>query len=236
MSESQAAQEHREFKANLGQKANKAQPAHRESKALLDLPPRCLIMPLPPTPLRKCVKHQYDSLLNLNFMKLFIEMEDVLCDVSTAVADILGLPVKFDTTGRLLGCTNAQKDDALSAQPASFWQNLNPMPEFNDIRTALLDSGLDIQVLTSGYSVFSESGKQAWLSNHFPESKLTLIRNKYALAASDTVLIDSHPGALQTFKRDGGHTILIPQPWQKNFKPQQDIKQYLTDRIAAVIP
>jgi len=161
-------------------------------------------------------------------------MEDVLCDVSTAIAAILELPVKLDNSGHLLGCTNAKKNEALSLQPASFWEDLIPLPDFNDIRSALLKSGIPIEVLTSGHSSGSERGKQAWLTNYFPESKLTLIRNKHALATRDSILIDTHPGALQAFAREGGQTILLPQPWQKNYKPQQTIRQFLTDRIAAL--
>jgi len=161
-------------------------------------------------------------------------MEDVLCDVSTAVADILGLPVKLDNSGQLHGCTTAKKNEALSLQPASFWEDLIPLPDFNDIRSALLATGIPIEVLTSGHSSDSESGKQAWLTNYFPESKLTLIRNKHVLATKHSTLIDTHPGALQAFAREGGQTILIPQPWQKNYKPHPNIKQFLTDRIAAV--
>lgn len=161
-------------------------------------------------------------------------MEDVLCDVSTAIAAILELPVVLDCLGHPKGCTKAKKDEALSLQPASFWKELTPLPEFNDIRSALLESGIAIQVLTSNYLGDSESGKKAWLAKYFPESKLTLIKNKHVLATRDSTLIDTHPGDLQAFQRAGGQTILIPQPWQPNYKPQKDIKQFLTDRIAAV--
>lgn len=161
-------------------------------------------------------------------------MEDVLCDVSTAIASILELPLKLDSSGHLLGCTNAQRNEALALQPASFWEELNPLPEFYDIRSALLETGIPIQVLTSNYSTDAENGKQSWLKRYFPEATLTLIKNKHALATRDSILVDTRPGSLQGFAREGGQTILIPQPWQKNYKPQKDIKKFLVDRIAAV--
>ena len=167
-------------------------------------------------------------------MKLFIEMEDVLCDVSTAIASILELPVKLDGLGNLLGSTTAKKNEALALQPASFWEELNPLPEFNDIRSALLSTGIPIQVLSSNYSTAAENGKKAWLKQYFPEATLTLIKNKHILATRDSILIDTRPGSLQAFAREGGQTILFPQPWQKHYKPQKDIKAFLVDRIAAV--
>jgi len=168
-------------------------------------------------------------------MTLLIEMEDILCNVSPKTAELLQIDesdLEYNSAGEIANCDPKAIEAVLSDQPASFWRNLDPSPEFQDIKDVLLATGADIKVVTKPYNIgSSQEGKQAWIDEHFPEAQLVFTKSKHVFASKATTLIDCKPGALQAFKRFGGGGVIIPKPWQKNFKPKENLKQYLTESI-----
>lgn len=168
-------------------------------------------------------------------MTLLIEMEDILCNVSIKTAELLQIDeaeLEYTNSGEIANCDPKTVDAVLSAQPVAFWKNLEPSPEFQDIKDVLLSTGAEIKVVTKPYNISSsQEGKQAWINTHFPEAQLVFTKSKHVFASKATTLIDCKPGAIQAFKRFGGGGVIIPKSWQKNFKPRENLKQYLTEAI-----
>ena len=169
-------------------------------------------------------------------MILLIEMEDILCNVTNKAAELLQVDeekLQLTPAGEIANCSTKEVEDVLSDQPAEFWKSLEPTPEFSDIKSALLDSGAEIKIITKPYNIeSSQEGKQAWVDTHFPEAQLIFTKSKHVFACKASTLIDCKPGTIQAFKRFGGKGIILPKPWQKNYKPQTNIKNYITESLS----
>jgi 5'(3')-deoxyribonucleotidase len=154
---------------------------------------------------------------------VLIEMEDILCETSKEAARGLNLSSAENPAiapnGELTETTSKNVEKFFEQQPASFWENIEPCDDLPEIRRLL--TGKKVKVITRPYNlVESQEGKKRWLTKHFPEADLVFTRSKHVFANEQTALVDCRPAAIQAFKRFGGKTILVPKPWQKNFKPR----------------
>lgn len=154
---------------------------------------------------------------------VLIEMEDILCETSKEAARGLNLPSADNPAiahnGELSETTSKNVEKFFEEQPASFWENMEPSNDLKEIRALL--TGKKVKVITRPYNlVESQDGKKRWLDKHFPEANLVFTRSKHVFANEQTALIDCRPAAIQAFKRFGGKAVLVPKPWQKNFKPR----------------
>jgi 5'(3')-deoxyribonucleotidase len=152
---------------------------------------------------------------------VLIEMEDILCDTSREVAKSLNLEnpeqPAINTSGELAEIEVKEVEKFLETQPASFWEELPPTEELPVIKNFL--KGSKVKVVTRPYNlVASQEGKKNWLKKHFPEADVVFTRSKHVFANEQTTLIDCKPAAIQAFKRFGGAGVLVPKPWQKNYK------------------
>jgi 5'(3')-deoxyribonucleotidase len=171
--------------------------------------------------IRKCLGKTRQTKRHMK--TVLIEMEDILCETSKEAARGMNLPSPenppISPSGELAETSPKNVEKFFESQPSSFWENLEPTSDLPQIRKLL--EGKKVKVITRPYNlVESQEGKKRWLKKHFPNADLVFTRSKHVFANPQTTLIDCRPAAIQAFKRFGGKAVLVPKPWQKNFKPR----------------
>lgn len=165
-------------------------------------------------------------------MTLYIELEDVICDLESGISDLLQLDVSeltYSKTGELTNINSKELEELLALQTSNFWEELEPTSELIVLKQVLDSYSIDaIKVLTRPYNLTScKAGKQAWLEAHLPSAEMVFTRSKHVFSNRKSILIDILPGTIQAFKRFGGQGILIPKPWQKSYKEDVKLEDHL---------
>lgn len=164
-------------------------------------------------------------------MRLFLDMDDVLCDFTGAACRAWGLTPEqaafielrdewsmVSAVSRALG-RPAGKPLAEPEfwQPirgrADFWAGLEPLPWFADMIGLANELTDDWHVVTSPINCPGcYGGKAEWLRRHLgpgAEDRLVLTRNKSLLARPGSVLVDDRPDTVRDFVKAGGSAALI---------------------------
>jgi hypothetical protein len=95
----------------------------------------------------------------------------------------------------------------------------------------------DIFVCTTPtYESSSAEGKLRWVRANLPqyERQYVLTPYKELLAAEDSVLIDDCDENVDRFIDAGGYAILVPRAWNRLYKFNGSVVQYVRDQLLAV--
>lgn len=119
----------------------------------------------------------------------------------------------------IFGMTAPQLWDPMGRQ---FWASLQPMPHMKTY-VQLLEAKFgekNICLLTSPIRTDGcIDGKMDWIKKHLPQYRRQfLVGPAKQFCASDRhALIDDHTKNIEAFKDAGGHTFLVPAPWNPRF-------------------
>ena len=117
----------------------------------------------------------------------------------------------------------------------TFWQNLKEMPDAAQIVDTLnkFAGKVAINILTkSSHNDGCIDGKKKWVAAHFPKLSKNFwsgIGTKAVCASPTSLLIDDYNKNVDEFQAAGGHTILLPRPWNRNYG--MNTLEYLEDKL-----
>jgi len=81
------------------------------------------------------------------------------------------------------------------------------------------------------------AGKLEWIHDHFPgwmHRQYAITPRKHLFARLDSLLIDDYGDNAKRFKAHGGHSILVPRPWNDNWA--SDPRGYLEEKLTVAVP
>jgi 5'(3')-deoxyribonucleotidase len=165
-------------------------------------------------------------------MKVFIDMDGVLCDFIGAALAVHGLPDPYADPANLgdfglhglLGLDEGEFWRPLDNP--GFWQNLYPTREARGVLKAVKDAGIareDMYLLTAPSKADSSYvGKRAWVRRHVAGLLGNFIptKHKALMAAPGRVLIDDRDKNVDEWEEAGGTGILFPRPWNARHADQ----------------
>lgn len=155
---------------------------------------------------------------------IFLDMDGVLVDWDAAVYALYGQkpPARsvrrpWDTE-KVIGTTSADMWARINANGPDWWEFLDPYPWFAELHDELKAMGPELVILTAPCDGGNSSaGKVRWLNRHLGRGtyRLVMTKHKDLLAAPGRVLVDDGDHNADAFDAAGGHTVLLPQPWNR---------------------
>jgi 5'(3')-deoxyribonucleotidase len=96
-----------------------------------------------------------------------------------------------------------------------FWNDLPKYPWADYLYQSLSDLGKVIIVTSPSDCPFASAGKTMWLQRNFGirAKDIFIGGQKDAMALPTSVLVDDYPKNIEAFAKEGGKTVLFPQPW-----------------------
>ena len=170
-------------------------------------------------------------------MKIFLDLDGVLRDWIGGIYKLFDCEpiksIKWSTlTDYVCKEYNISKSVFWERQNYYFWANLNPLPYMHQILDLLPRER--VCILTSP-TLSSAGGTQAWIRKYLPrffDNKQYLIGPaKHFCAGLNSLLIDDNDKHCEKFEEWGGHAILVPQPWNKNYNKTGRRLDYLRERL-----
>lgn len=165
-------------------------------------------------------------------MRVFCDMDGVLCDFVLGTAKLFGFDPSVVTMWNYfpaIGHTEQTFWEGVRHAGSDFWADLPPY-EWHDELQALCKHYDDEYVLLTSPSHCPSSlhGKLRWMHRMYgPRFNSYLIGSrKERCAHPGAVLIDDSDSNCRKFVEHGGEAILFPQPWNAN--------RGITDRMAYV--
>ena len=162
-------------------------------------------------------------------MILYIDLDDVCCDFTTAACEIHGVKRQevenhrregewsmvralSIATGRMQPMTLDEFWKPIDRRGEEFWTNLKPTLHLAELMNEAKDRNLLWYILTSpSLHPSSYSGKIAWIRRRMGNcNKVVMTAHKHLLAGSNTILVDDRPDNVEQFISHGGRGILFP--------------------------
>lgn len=165
--------------------------------------------------------------------RVYLDLDDTLNSFTLYVLNKLGCPIGpfdydlFPSVGYdIVGAYNTffpaermTSDEFWRSVTRGMWAYAPKSPQFNAI-LAFADElvGLKNTYLTTAPTRCPEScaGKLVWIQEVLPpvmHRNYVISPAKHLLAAPDSLLIDDNDRYDKSFHEHGGHTILVPRPW-----------------------
>jgi hypothetical protein len=164
-------------------------------------------------------------------------MDGVCTEMTTYVLNRLGCPIKpfdFNSYPREVGFDIVEAANRLGPRqwtPEEFWRAITremwasfpPSQEFGWLlgHAEALVGQENVFFLTSPTrDPDSLAGKLEWIHKHCPKwmhRQFLMGPAKHLCARPDTLLVDDADKNVEAFRAAGGHTILVPRPWNKNW-------------------
>lgn len=155
-------------------------------------------------------------------MKVFLDMDGVLTDFVRGCWRWFGHHVPYREVKWLLepqfGFARAQ--EFWEALRAEFWAGLKWTPEGADLLAGLIRlAGKENIVLCSSPAPWgtagSAMGKLTWIERELPEFRRQYMLSpcKHEAANSQILLIDDNNENCEAFRKAGGFSLTVPQPW-----------------------
>jgi len=152
---------------------------------------------------------------------IFVDMDGVLCDFITAAFSAHGErfdPEKYPRgefeCEKILGVTTSEFWRRVDFGGEAFWENLDPYPWALDLVKELQQIDRVVIATSPSRSPASYSGKRRWLQ------KMGMCRidsmfgaQKWLMSRPGRTLVDDGEHNTTAWTREGGTSILIPQPW-----------------------
>lgn len=120
-----------------------------------------------------------------------------------------------------------------------FWENLEPTPWFSSLYSGLRELG-QVEILTTpSIDPNSLTGKIAWLERHaLPHpTRIHFSSEKEKYAHPRAILVDDGDHNVRGFRAQGGHAVLVPQPWNSAHHERiapRDMADYLLNQVERV--
>ena len=119
-----------------------------------------------------------------------------------------------------------------------WWDELGKTDEFDHIIESLTpfhEKGKLViataHILGDGRSM---EGKENWLNKYAPHIPFIITKHKHFLATPNSILIDDSNFNHDSFREEGGRSILYPRRWNRNWE-LEGIDKYLKDELLAHI-
>jgi 5'(3')-deoxyribonucleotidase len=150
--------------------------------------------------------------------RILLDCDGVLADFVTGVLRALNRP----ETHNDIKNWNFYKEWGMSDEEFwrptkghEFWDTLPIYPWADYLYQTLSNLGKVIIVTSPSECPFAGAGKTMWLQRNFGvrTKDIFIGGQKDAMALPTSVLIDDYPVNIEAFAKEGGHTILFPQPW-----------------------
>ncbi len=183
-------------------------------------------------------------------MKILLDMDGVMVDFGKGVCEAHGKsnphaePLSTETMGKyhMDEIWNMPIDEFWEPlKEASFWENLEFMPDAGVILEACeqaVGKG-NVCLLTcptrgSGPVV----GKIRWIEKNMPEYKHRFLigQPKEFCAGPDSVLVDDSNEIVVRFAKAGGRTILVPRPWNCNYRKRHHALEWVVVGLELMNP
>lgn len=158
--------------------------------------------------------------------KLVLDMDGILADFVGGMCKTFGRPNPYDEGFTDWNIETAPVFSDLSrnqmfkvTKDADWWANLDKTPEADLImKTVQCHFPINnICICTSPTRPVMPSidGKQRWLKKHYRgfEHRVIPTNLKFFLASPFSLLVDDADKNVDAFHVHGGHTLLVPRPW-----------------------
>lgn len=168
---------------------------------------------------------------------VFLDMDGVCTEMTTYVLNRLGCPIglyDFNSYPREAGFDIVEAANILGPKqwpPEEFWRTIKrdwwasypPSQEFGWLlgHAEALVGAENVFILTSpARDPDSLAGKLEWIHKHCPKwmhRQFLMGSAKHLCARPDALLVDDADKNVEAFRAAGGHAILVPRPWNKNW-------------------
>jgi len=158
--------------------------------------------------------------------RVFLDMDGVLADFCSAAFKLHGRENPYHSAHNLgewdcIAMLGMTPEDFYAPMEHEFWANMDKTELADDLVLAVQGFvGVDnICLLTTPHkNPGSISGKKEWIHKHFPQfdHRVLFGSPKHFCAHEDSLLIDDNEENVEIFSDHGGHTLLVPRPW--NYK------------------
>ncbi len=142
-------------------------------------------------------------------MKVFIDMDGVLCDLVPAILNFHGIervewPKGEYNFSEALGMSH----DDLWSVPSMLWETLKPGEEIETLMAAFPEAYICTYALPG-----TEMPKQRWLRSWNINNPVIFMKDKWLLAGPDRLLIDDCEDNCTLWREAGGLAFCWPQVW-----------------------
>lgn len=144
-------------------------------------------------------------------MKVFIDMDGVLCDIVSAILDYHHITFKVWPKGEY----NIYKVARLNGYDGDIWEGLAEAYEYAKPMSdgfSYLNQYPDAYICTYALP-HTETSKRVWLERHGILNKVIFIRDKWLLAKEGRLLIDDCDKNIELWEEAGGTGLLVPRIW-----------------------
>lgn len=177
-------------------------------------------------------------------MTIFLDLDGVCCDFTTAAVKACGWTVedahKVWPVNQLwvhegIGISTNQFWKHVDACGIDFWANLEPYPWFEELYAELCKIQPVVIATSPSLSHYAAAGKVLWLQKHLGRSFRDYIITpvKHHLSRHDAFLIDDSMEGEAAFNRGDGNAILFPARW--NRLHEMDAMMAPADRVRYIV-
>lgn len=164
-------------------------------------------------------------------LQCLLDMDGVLFDFMSALAKVHNRPSPYDLesslgiwdTEKLWGITEEEFWEPIQRDSLDFWSNIPLTPEAEAI-VAFAEEKFgrkNVAILTApSDDPGAVPGKRLAMAKYFPQFEKRMIFGsaKSFLSAPYRFLIDDRDKNVDDFEDAGGHSILVPRPWNRFWK------------------
>lgn len=166
-------------------------------------------------------------------MKVFIDMDGVLCDYNTAIHELFGVSNIYDNPANLGVFSlanllqeqcNISKADFYKSRGPGFYARLRWTKEGIEILRLLEEKfgKKNCRILSApGFNPCDYSGKAEWVIDNMPDymyqKRFLLSSDKSLLADEHSILVDDKDSNISGFRAAGGKGILIARQWNAKY-------------------
>jgi 5'(3')-deoxyribonucleotidase len=183
---------------------------------------------------------------------IFLDMDGVITDFLKGLHKALGVSYSYEnyhyeknkwdmlTDIKLSDGTPVTFEECNDCCTTKFWAELPWMHDGRDILRAIMDTlSLEkVYLLTTPMpNLESASGKMMWVNTNLPIwLKRTIITRttKSLLAQPSALLIDDKNENVEEFIAAGGQGILVPRPWNREFKNSDISAKVVREHLEAL--
>ncbi len=183
----------------------------------------------------------------MSIKHIFLDMDGVLTDFVSAALRVHDRNEALDAwppgerdIPKVLGISRGEYWRKIDAQGVDFWSQL----EAYSWVPLLIDEVQQFapwSILTApSLAPHSSQGKIIWLRNYFPKVKgrafsdFLIGNQKHLLAQPGHILIDDAEANVDAFQAAGGHAILFPAIWNRNYQVENPVA-YVREQLEAMV-
>lgn len=173
-------------------------------------------------------------------MRIFLDMDEVLVKFNEPAhkrLDIVMDPWPWPDGMFELPCYT---DEFWQELDYDFWFHREPTDYADQIvslcRTLVDNKRIWVTTTIAPYTTGADMlAKRAWMALHYPNlaDRLIFSWDKSFSSVRSSVLIDDYWDNVQAFRKEGGHAILVPQPY--NFLKRSDVMTHVRRQLFKLV-